>query len=118
MTKNVIIEDANNVKHAFCPRCGGRWKDSSNGISCEKYVENYFGSNYCIQAFKGIQSNNVIRVFTLILLYKKRVYQLSWLFGFCEFREKVNESWTQPTRLPVLPYTITIEKLKMYVTFT
>jgi len=101
------ITDINGTTHKNCPRCGGAWiiNDSTSlGFKCELDSCSMIGFGSI--SYPDNQCQLLCRV--------EHNYVVSWHQGFC----MVNSHLINNTKLPILPYDISLNKLKTYLLFS
>jgi hypothetical protein len=110
----MIITDLNGVTHEKCPRCYSAWikcDDLIFGFECELNNCTLFGfhsttylNNQC-QLLCNITINNI-------------GYTVAWQKGFCTVNKIPNLIYDDTYKLPILPYDISLNKLKTYLLFS
>lgn len=147
MKKPIIITDHNGIQHPNCPRCGSKWKRyrKTSTIICSSYQlkpKDYkiFGDDIndidifpdatCIQAVLWQENNHEHRITNsrfLALCFKlgSLTYSVEWYRNLCSTTWKSDEindwehsSYRQGLELPtILPFNMTVDKLKTILTF-
>jgi len=118
------ITDVNGTTHENCPRCGGAWVNSNNLMEPDFQCESNkpFSIDKCIRGYNTIWMG---RYKYQLACYKlacyifdtSNVYNINWDIGFCEVSRQFQGDTTS-TKLPLLPYDITLDKLKTYLLFS
>lgn len=113
------IQDISNKVHRKCPRCDGEWehieKDDADYVIC---------LNNC--GILGIHIRKLVYIFNLDLTDGKKIYQIYWHEDYCQisaYHDDIDymedeETLNYDSDLPILPYDITIDRLKTYLLFS
>jgi hypothetical protein len=113
------ITDLNGITHINCPRCkNGIWRGNGDSVKCQgnipiTYCDMYGfnrlvdGERYQLQLVMPPSNSNI------------SWYVINWYKDYCMVRLVMNGDWAgESTRLPLLSYDITEEKLAIYLTFS
>jgi hypothetical protein len=109
------ITDVNGTTHENCPRCGGAWiNEISNNImepdfKCE--LDN------CIRCYNTVWMLANQYQLECYIFDTPNFYKISWHSGFCEVSMPFQIN-SKITKLPLLSYDISLDKLKTYLLFS
>src|ERR1700727_2739271 len=111
----MIITDVFGCKREQCPRCGGAWIIGlifMGGDGCEIVLPN----NSCLELFENWGGINGPYFYNLSIKFGNEFCSLSW--GWNAERRSIFTSQTDRIYFPMLPYDITIDRLKTLLVFS
>lgn len=128
------IVDFNNFTHHNCPRCHKEWKTTDYGIVCQGNINypivdviNIATPIYnCIEVMPTVK--HLTNMVLMIKIYKNYPikdmddfltdsYTVAWYHSYCEIT--INDDVMNNHPIPeVLPYDITFDQIKLYLTFS
>ena len=116
------IYDANDCWHTCCPRCKKQWLQKAY-VVCETENELY-GS--CMQGWRGwskcIDNDQLVATYVLHCEFPNlggNGISLNWQTGVCVVFSNGHDYYTQGRiKLPLLPFNITADRLKLLVAFS
>jgi hypothetical protein len=118
----IIITDLNGVVHEKCPRCGKAWVNGIRNSLTAPDVECEFNKPFdniekCIRCYNTVWMLANQYQLECYIFDTPNFYKISWHSGFCKVSMPFQIN-NKITKLPLLPYDISLEKLKTYILFS
>jgi hypothetical protein len=113
------VIDINNNIHNVCPRCGGAWLQGTNGIECVNMNNVISSTSLCMTAVSSVSLPRNTMLLCALLSYNDILYMIEWREDRCIITSRRDNQWGYSNDiLPILPYDISIDRLRTLLLFS